>query len=103
MKYDLKVFADGFFEKAFKGVTLPPNDPNKMLQNGLNTAFAAAGLVAVGFIIYGGIMYMTSAGDPNKVKKATNALLYSIIGLAVVILAAAIVNFVLGSVGGSTS
>lgn len=87
----LRIFADW-------QANLPHNDPNKMLSNVLNTAYAFAGLVAVGFIIYGGITYATSAGDPSKVKKASSTLLYSIVGLVVVVLAAAITNFVLGNI-----
>lgn len=80
------------------GGKLPnPGDADVLVTNILNAAYAFAGLIAVGFIIYGGIMYTTSAGDPAKTKKASQTLLYSIIGLAVVLLAAAITNFVLGA------
>ncbi|MBQ2659807.1 hypothetical protein IJF86_00015 [Candidatus Saccharibacteria bacterium] len=72
-------------------------DPNVIVTNVLNMAYAFGGLIAVGFIIYGGIMYTTSAGDPAKVKKASQTLLYASIGLLVVLLAAAITNFVLGA------
>ena len=61
----------------------------------LNAVVAVAGLVAVIFIIIGGINYMTSAGDPNKVKKAKDTILYAVIGLVICVLAFAIVNFVI--------
>lgn len=60
----------------------------------LNWAYALSGLVAVGYIIYGGVLYMTSGGDPGKAKRGGQALLYSIVGLIVVLLAAVITNFV---------
>lgn len=80
---------------------IPQIEANTVLTNILNTAYALAGIVAVGFIIYGGILYATSAGDPEKAKKATRALLYSIVGLIVVLLAAAITNFAIGAVASS--
>ena len=49
-------------------------------------------------IIYGGVLYTTSAGDPGKVKKAKDTILYGIIGLVIAVLAFAIVNFILGAV-----
>lgn len=55
------------------------------------------GAVAVVMIIFSGIQYVTSSGDPARVKKAKDTLIYSIVGLVVAILAFAIVNFVLGS------
>ena len=79
------------------------NDSNKndlMAQANtiINVVIGVVGFVAVVFIIFGGIQYTTSAGDPGKVKKAKDTILYGIIGLVVAMLAYAIVNFVLSSV-----
>ena len=46
-------------------------------------------------IIYGGVMMMISMGDPGRNKKAKDTILYGIIGLIIVLLAFAIVNFIL--------
>ena len=43
---------------------------------------------------------MTSAGDPGKVKKAKDTILYGVIGLVVCVLAFAIVNFVIANIIG---
>lgn len=67
-----------------------------LLTNVLNAVFVIAGMVAVIFIIIGGIQYSGSAGDPNKVTGAKNTLTYAIIGLVVVALSLLIVNFVIG-------
>lgn len=64
----------------------------------INVVIGVIGFVAVAFIIFGGIQYTTSAGDPGKVKKAKDTILYGIIGLVVSMLAYAIVNFVLANV-----
>jgi len=55
----------------------------------------ACGAVAVVMIIYSGLLYVTSGGNDETIKKAKNTILYSIIGLIVVLLAYAIVKFVL--------
>jgi multisubunit Na+/H+ antiporter MnhB subunit len=55
------------------------------------------GVVAVIMIILGAISYATSQGDPGKVKKGKDTILYGIIGLVIAILAFAIVSFVLSA------
>lgn len=76
---------------------LPNNAASGNLNNVLNWVFVASGMIAVGVIIYGGIKYITSQGEPNKVKQASQIIAYALVGLAVVGLAAAITNFVISS------
>lgn len=64
----------------------------------INVILAIVGVIAVVMIIIGGIQYSTSAGDPGKVKKAKDTILYGVIGLVIALLAFAIVNFVLTSI-----
>ena len=59
----------------------------------LNIIIGLSGLIAVVFIIIGGIGYMTSAGDAPKLEKAKKTILYAAIGLAICALAFVIVNF----------
>lgn len=73
------------------------NDLMGRVNTIINVIIGFVGLVAVVVIILGGISYTTSAGDPGKVKKAKDTILYGIIGLVVAVLAFAIVNFVLGN------
>jgi hypothetical protein len=73
------------------------NDLMGRINTIINVVIGFVGLVAVVVIILGGISYTTSAGDPGKVKKAKDTILYGIIGLVVAVLAFAIVNFVLGN------
>ena len=64
----------------------------------INGVIGVLGILAVVVIILGGVQYMTSNGDASKVKKAKDTILYGIIGLIIVILSAAIVNFVIAKV-----
>lgn len=57
------------------------------------------GAVSVIVLIYGGFQYVTSTGDAKRVEGAKNTILYAIIGIVVALLAFAIVNFVVSSLG----
>jgi hypothetical protein cdivTM_30108 len=78
--------------------TANTNDLMGQANTIINVVIGVIGFVAVAFIIFGGFQYTTSAGDPGKVKKAKDTILYGIIGLVVSMLAYAIVNFVLANV-----
>ena len=64
----------------------------------LNGIVSAIAIVAVIFIVIGGINYITSQGDPGKTKKAKDTILYAVIGLVIAALAFAIVNFVITNI-----
>ena len=53
-----------------------------------------AGLVAAGFFVWGGIGYITSSGNPETLDRSKKTLLYSAIGLAVVLGAFVLTNIV---------
>lgn len=53
-----------------------------------------AGLIAVGFVIWGGIQYVTSQGAPDATKKALSTIINALIGLAVALISAPIVAFI---------
>ena len=73
------------------------SDMNEMIRTVINAIVFIVGMIAVVMIILGGVNYATSQGDPGKVKKGKDTILYGIIGLVISILAFAIVNFVLGA------
>lgn len=68
------------------------------VQGIMNTAFIWAGIIAVIMMIWGGIQYVTSTGDPSAAKKGRDTILYAAIGLLIVILAAVIINTVVGAI-----
>lgn len=57
-----------------------------------------AALAAVAFVIYGGITFITSEGDPEKTKEARNTMINALVGLAIAVMAAAIIAFIAGSI-----
>lgn len=81
------------------GTFLEESAVQSAVSNAFSWAYAMAGLVAVVFIIKGGVEYMISRGDPGRVQKATRSLIYAVIGLVIVILAAVITNVVTNLIG----
>ena len=59
---------------------------------------AAAAIVSVIYIVYGGVQYMTSSGDTTKTTKARNTIFFALIGLVICVLAFAIVKFFISNV-----
>lgn len=55
-----------------------------------------AGLMAVGFIIFGGFKYITSQGEPGKLVAARQTILNAVIGLVIAIIASRVVAFIAG-------
>jgi hypothetical protein len=57
------------------------------------------GMICVVMIIYGGFRYVTSGGDSDATKTAGKTIIYSAVGLAVVLLSRVIVYFVFSKAG----
>ncbi len=77
-------------------VGVPTVSADNVLSGVLNTVYFAAGIAAVIVIIICGILYAVSQGDASKVKRAKDGILYSVVGLVVVMMAFVITNFVIG-------
>lgn len=58
-----------------------------------------AGLVAVGYVLYGGIMFITSQGSPDGTAKAQSTVTNALIGLAIALIAVAAVSFIGNKLG----
>lgn len=58
-----------------------------------------SGLVAVGFMIWGSIQYITSQGEPEGLKHAKDTLTNAIVGFVIVTLSVVIVQFIGGAIG----
>lgn len=67
----------------------------EIINKGLAYAIIIAGLLSVIFIFIGGISFILSGGQEDKIKQAVSTIRYSIIGLIITILSVVIV----GSVG----
>jgi type IV secretory pathway VirB2 component (pilin) len=58
--------------------------------------FGVAGAIAVLIVVIAGLNLITGGDNPEKISRAKNAIIYSLIGLAIVLLAYSIVITLLG-------
>jgi hypothetical protein len=68
-------------------------------KNGLVYVFGFAFALAIVYLIYGGILWITSQGDKQKVMQARSRIIYTIIGLAVILLSFGIISILSGLLG----
>lgn len=64
----------------------------------IDTLIRLSSLIAVGFLIYGSIQYITSQGEPQGLAGAKSTIANALIGLVIVMMAVAIVQFIGSSV-----
>ncbi|MDD2225017.1 MAG: pilin [Candidatus Shapirobacteria bacterium] len=76
------------------------------IQSVIQVLVTLAGLVSAGFFVWGGIGYITSSGDPEKLDRAKKTIIYSAIGLVIVlgafVLSTIVTQLATGAFGGST-
>lgn len=65
----------------------------------INLALIAAVVIALFFLIYGGIKWVLSGGDKTAVEAARNHIVAAIVGLAIALLAFFILNIIGGFFG----
>ena len=71
-----------------------PQDIVDIIENIANWVFAILLALALLFILMAAWQFLSSGGDPMRVEKARNNLLYAVIGIAVALLARGIVELV---------
>jgi hypothetical protein len=65
-----------------------------LFANAIYWLFIMSGVVAIFFIAYGGIKYLTSSGEAKAVESARKVITWAIIGLVVIISSFMIVNVI---------
>jgi hypothetical protein len=71
----------------------PPDNLLLILLAVLDMLLIVGGIVAVVFVIVGGVQYITSQGEPENTKHARGTIINALIGLAITIVAASLVNW----------
>jgi type IV secretory pathway VirB2 component (pilin) len=71
-------------------------------QTAFDWIFYIAIILAVLFIMWSGIQWMTSGGDVGRIQSAKRRLLYAIIGLVIVLMSFVIVRVVITTIGGNS-
>lgn len=73
-----------------------PDDIGAILLAVVEILLRVGAFVAIGYVIYGGFMYMTSQGEPDKAKNAQQTIINAVIGLVIAIIATGVVSFIGG-------
>lgn len=69
----------------------------------INVSLSLIGIVLVALLVYAGWLWMTAAGEEEKITKAKGIIRSAIIGLIIVLAAYAISRFVIGRLIAATS
>jgi len=68
------------------------------IMNIVNALLTLAAVIAVIFVIIGGVRYITSQGDDDAQVEARNTIIYAIIGVVVIALSAVIINYIIRAI-----
>jgi len=73
----------------------PANGAFDIIINIINVILSLLGLFFIIMVIYGGFTYMTAGGAQDKAKKALGIIKDAAIGVAIILVSAALVNYVI--------
>lgn len=77
-------------------------DISTIIARLIRTFLGFLGVVAVSFMLYGGFLWMTSGGNPERVTRARNVLINAMVGLVITLSAFAITQFVINALTEAT-
>lgn len=81
---------------------LTTDDPREIVGLVIRAVLGIVGSLALLMFIYGGFLWVTSAGNDEKVKKGKDIIVWASIGLAVIFFSYIMVTFVIGALTGSS-
>jgi len=77
-------------------VGIPAQEADVTIVGVLNVVYFIAGMVAVFAIIVAGFMMVVQGNSPEKIAKRKKAITFAVVGLAVILLAFTITNWLVG-------
>jgi hypothetical protein len=89
-------------QTVFAGSPFGTASLGEIIINMIRVFFALLGFIALFLLLYGGFVWMTSQGEPDKVNRAKQIIYNAIIGLIIIFSAFAIATFVLNILRGVT-
>lgn len=86
-------FLPGIYDGLCGGIT-SADQIWKLVANIVRILMSLGGALAVVFIIVGGIFYITSIGDPARIKRAKEIITQAVVGLVVIGVAYTVVTYI---------
>ena len=102
LKTDMNTQTD-LVGKAYNQTTTGGTGLMTMIGNIIRTILTLLGVVVLVLVVYAGFLWMTAGGDPEKEKTAKTMLTNAIIGLALILAAYAISDFVVSKLFEATT
>lgn len=81
-------------------IALVDGDPRVIAARIIRVALGFLGVLALGIVLYGGFVWMTSAGNEEKIATAKKILTNGLIGLVIILMAVGITQYVLSTLIG---
>ncbi|KKS94359.1 MAG: hypothetical protein UV70_C0002G0068 [Parcubacteria group bacterium GW2011_GWA2_43_13] len=102
--HTVPVFAqtEDFSTPAIEQTGLARGSLTATIARVINIFLGFLGLIALILIIYAGIIWMTSGGNQDKISQAKKIMINGVIGLAIILGAAVIANFIFWLIGRAT-
>lgn len=100
--------AQGVNPPAADSSTVLPNPlgdavtPAEIARRIVRTLLGVTGIVALLVFMFGGVQYMLSGGNSQKVQKAKDTIVYATLGLAIVFASYSLLQFLLRFFSGAT-
>ena len=82
-------------DQATRGESAQDNQVLSLLFNVVQALLFVLGIISVIAVIYGGLTFITSGGDPSKTKQAREIIIYAMVGVVIAVSAQLILYFVL--------
>ena len=92
--------ADPFDTGEVSRLEIFGGDLEDLITKIVNVILVVVGIVAVLYLIYGGITYVTAGGDAEKAGKGRTTITNAIIGIVIIAASLAIYNYVVKGVSG---
>lgn len=93
---------DSTAENVYGG-TKPSQSLPELVGSIINALLALLGVIMVVIMIYAGFLWMTAAGNDEKVKKARGMMTNAVIGMIIIFAAYAITEFVIDAIVQATA
>lgn len=73
-------------------------DPAQAIGTVIKAVMGIVGSIALAMFIYGGLLWLTSGGNPDKIKKGKDVLMWAVIGMIVIFVSYNFVSFIITAV-----
>jgi len=74
-------------------------DLNSIAVALISTLLGLVGVLALLAFIYGGFLWLTSLGSPQKIQKGKEVMIWAVLGLAIIFSSYAVITLVLNALG----